>query len=122
MTTTTHADRARPLQADSVKIGFGPEVRKDLTVLANALKDKDDFDPSVHQMVMSMSTGAPTDLTLAVTQLAMVVRDTAEYAARKRDPEVKEALDDVIGDLVPGNARSNPIQVTVETRGRVKIR
>ena len=113
-----HGRTPLEVDADRVTIQFGPEVRRELTRLQEAVRGKEGFDSDAFALLERLNKGQPIEIGNAITNLAMVIHESTEYEARSGDVEVGRALTDVIGHLMGQSPQAKPIAVFVEPKLR----
>jgi len=108
--------RGKEVEAEKVSIQFGPEVRRELARLEEALRGKEGFDSDAYGLLETLNSGKPMDLRNAFTNIAMVVNAASEYEIKNGDHKVGMALTNFIGHLMGQSRDAKPFSVFVASR------
>ena len=113
-----HASKASRVDAENVRIQFDADVNRDLAKLAKLTRGKEKVDSDVHHLLQWLASGELLPVTEAISRLAMVTREAAEYAQAEGDREVQSTLTSLLGNLMGQQRDSQPVAVHVEPKAR----
>ncbi len=88
------------IDADTARVQFSPVVRKSLARLEALVNDSPTFSPTLVENLHELASGAPYSVHTALTEMALIARETMKHVHATGDTRAKEALDDLIANVM----------------------
>ncbi len=118
MVGKSFGQKASQVEADRVKVTFGPEVTASLGELEkNASKDPK-FDSDVLALLQGLHSHQPVEVRYAMSRIAMVIEEATESYSRTHDLTMQIAVSGFIHSLLGPELDSKTISITVDPKTR----
>jgi hypothetical protein len=112
--------RRRPvIDADLAQIQFSPEVVRSFARLAALVSDSKDFSQEIRENLEELASGKPYPVHTALTEMALITRETMDHIHATGDQSARKALDQLISNVMGVGFESRPVAVLAPNgRGR----
>lgn len=90
-----HASTTQRVNADDVKIKFAPDVVRSLARLEALLHDSPHYDSDLLENLRELASGKPQPVQIALTEMALITRETMKHVHATGDKRAEEALGDL---------------------------
>lgn len=108
-----HLRNVTEIDADTAKIQFSPVVVKSLARLEALVHDSPHYSPALLENLQEMASGKPYPVHTALTEMALITRETMKHVQATGDTGAKEALDDLIANVMGVGKDGDTKPVTV---------
>ena len=119
-TTTPRTDptstRSREIPPEQVMIQFGTKVKEALREIDRLTQTDDRFDYDVRELLKTLTGKAPVPVMSAMTRLALVVRETAQFQEKTPVEGLDRALSNLIGQVMGASDEKASFKVTENPR------
>lgn len=106
------------IDADRVMVQFSPEVLRGFARLEAAVHKSEHFSPDILVNLQEYTAGKPLSVQSALTGIAFFTKEAMEHVNATGDKRAKEALDDLIGNLLGLNKKPPFTLTEARVKGR----
>jgi len=106
------------VNADDVQIKFAPGVVRSLARLEALLHDSTHYDDALLENLREMASGKPLPVQSALTEMALITKETMKHVQATGDQHVARALSDFHSALVADPASKTCSVLVSKARGR----
>ena len=108
-----HLRNGTEIDADTATIQFSPVVVRGFARLEAMIHDSPHFDSDLRENLRQLASGKPFPVHMALTEMALITRETMDHVHATGDTRAQQALDELITDVMGVGRDGDSMPVTL---------
>lgn len=111
-----HRRQVSEIDPGTLRVQFSDDVIRSLNRIEAAVHDSKHFDSDLLVNLQDLTSGKPIPVSYALSEVALITRETMKHVHATGDTKAAEALDQLIAEFIGVDDKTKPVVIVQATR------